>query len=219
MKTIVTEKYDSESMEFTGLPVNGSLTVSVCGQVPDRSCEDRDVYIRVARRSENYEFSLDEWFRGEDAIALGEVLIRHGRRALMANITEHFRIHRRNEVRQWVAEGRVASLRFTVVDEHPANHGSGFRTYRIEPRWNDGMAPEFVSDDPYHEILFWSPFADEYEAQLAAWGAPIVFDGYDRDAEVAEFERQVAEMDQCGPAPKDDDELEPLGMAFGHDRD
>jgi hypothetical protein len=82
----------------------------------------------------------------------------------------------------------------TMVDEHPANHGAGFRTYLVKPQWKPKKAPKYQEDFQFETIIYWSPFPKEYERQLKHWGNHVEFVGYDHDAEVAEFHRMCAEM-------------------------
>lgn len=169
------------------------IRFEIQGQSGERSYEDRSVYFNMMRGEEHL---LTTWINGENAIELGMMLINAGKFALEANMINHQAIHQNNAYQRYLEEGRIEEVFFFMVDENPANYGSGFRTYLIKPRWVEGKAPQFDKDFQFEKVIYWSPFAQEYADQLDYYtkGLPYTFDGYDREEEVAIFEQQCAEM-------------------------
>jgi hypothetical protein len=194
VQTVIKEKYEAETLEFENTLNEEKYIFEVYGQTVDRSYEDRDVYFR---------FSEHGWLRGEDAIKLGQALIKHGTNALIANMINHQAIHEQSCFKRLLAEGRVQKVTMKVVDEHPANYGSGFRTYLVKPEWVSDKAPQYQEDFQFEVVIYWSPFEDEYKKQIQQWGGDlVVFEGYDREAELKAFQEScnavnAAEGDDC----------------------
>jgi hypothetical protein len=192
VQTVVKEQYESETVTFGNSLTESDYAFTVYGQTVDRSYEDRDVFFSFATRG---------WLRGEDAIALGQLLIKHGARALNANMINHQLIHNQNEMNRFLQEGRVAKVTLAVVDEKPANHGSEFRTFLIQPTWHEGKAPEYEEDFAYERVIYFSPFDEEFSKQVARFGENVEFVGYDHEAAVAAFKEFCKQQEDGSDMP------------------
>lgn len=185
VQTVIAKSYDKQVLTFGKKP--GEVTVVIDGLTPERSYEDRSVYFKF---EDTY-----TWLQAEEAIELGQALIAHGTRTFMANMVQHQAIHRWNEFTRYLREGRIAKVHMKVVSESPANYGSGFRCYLLTPIWHAGKAPEFSADFSMEQVMYWSPFAEEYQQQLERYGGAdmVVFEGYNREAELEAFKKCCGE--------------------------
>lgn len=145
------------------------------------------------------------WLRGEDAIQLGELLVRHGRKALVANMIQHQAIWARRKLLDWAKEGRINALFMTLIDRNPPNYGKGYHVFHVTPLWNEKMAPEYEEDFDMDIVKYWSPFDEEYRQELQQWIVPIIFVNYDHYQEVKEFNELINE---AGISYCDSDEQE-----------
>lgn len=195
-QTIVKEEYKADEIVLNSGLSEDRVLFTVYGQTPERSYEDRDVYFSAEYM--DWESNFISHLKAEDAIKLGQLLVEHGTKALLANMYQHQRIHHSTLLTRYINEGRVDKIIMTVIDENPANHGEGYRTYLIKPIWKDGKVPEFQEDFEFEQIIYWSPFEDEYTEQLSEWLVPIEFVGYDRAAEVEAFNKSVEEFSGDG---------------------
>jgi hypothetical protein len=194
VKTVIDEEYESEFFKSSQSISEKVLEVEVQGQTVERSYEDRSVYFNIKAYDFNSPETKDQvygWLKGEEAIELGQLLIKHGTKALHANMVNHQFIHCVNLMKELIEEGRVKRLFFVVLDESPKNYGSGYRKYNIKPQWVKGKAPKYLEDFNYDDVIYWSPYPQEYKEQLEKYKVPIVFIGYDHDKEVEEFQKSI----------------------------
>lgn len=214
VQTVVTNQEKTEVMTFpnSSLDDHAVTEITIQGQSGGLSYEDRSVYLSMKSGNTTPDGQnmgnltvgggdLTMWLQGEQAIEFGIKLIEHGKFALEANMIGHQLIHAKRQYDQFLEEGRVEEVEFKVIDETPANYGSGFRTYAITPLWNEGMAPEYQEDFCLEHVIYWSPFEAEYADQLDHWtrGLSYSFIGYDHEEEVRIFEEQCREMSaECG---------------------
>ena len=170
------------------------LTFEIKGLSPERSYEDRDVYLNIKSDAENV--NVTTWIRGENAIDLGMKLIEHGKFALESNMINHQLIHSKNQFKKYLDEGIVEEVEFTVIDQNPPNYGEGFRLYRIKPYWVEGMAPEYNENFEFECVIYWSTFDDKYADQLDYYthGCSYSMIGYDRELELNRFNEEVRLM-------------------------
>lgn len=180
VQTIVKEKYERETLNLKNNLFETDYVFEVYGQTVDRSYEDRDVF---------FQFSEHGWLKGEDAIELGQLLIKHGTRALMANMINHQHILEMRRLSEFIKDGRVEKCILTVIEESPANHGNGFRAYQVKPVWQEGMIPEYFEDFTVETIQYFSPFEPEYLKELEFYGGNVEFVGYDRQKELDDFKK------------------------------
>jgi len=190
METILKEEYKEDIFRSSEDLLGNQLEIEIKGLTVDRSFEDRDVYIRID--------NLDPiWLRGEEAIELGQMLIKHGTNALKANMLNHQHIHMVRRLDTYLKENRIEKVVMTVIDEHPANYGPGFKAYQVKPVWIKGMEPMYDEDFSFETIIYWSPFEDDYKQQLSYWGGDKVkFIGYDREAELEAFHKNMNEQEE-----------------------
>lgn len=167
---------------------------------PERSYEDRDVFIS----SENLDFNI--WLRGEDAITLGQLLIEHGQKALLANMIQHQHIHHINILKRYISEDRVEKLIYEVIDDSVPNYGRGWRLHNLYPIWKEGKAPEYDEDFSFETAIYWSPFDNEFNDQKKIFGVPSEILNYDREQDLKEFEEEMKALEDNQETPEEIDE-------------
>ena len=184
METYINKEYKSE-IYTTGDHLNDAgMTFEVYGQTTERSCEDRSVYFDFKfKDNESDKRQITGWLNGEEAIELGQLLIKHGTNAMVANMVNHQRIHLSTRIQKYISEGRVTKLIFTAIDKSPKNYGQGFILFEIIPVWKKKKAPKYYEDFKTQEVIYWSPFSKEFNVQLNGWNCPIEFREYDHDKE------------------------------------
>jgi hypothetical protein len=205
-QTVTTKEEKQEVLEFPTSPLNDeggdSISFTIMGQTPERSYEDRSVYMNIKTNQGEGEVSsvpdteMTFWLQGEQAIEFGMKLIEHGKFALEANMIQHQLIHHENCLKRWLSEDRVEEVQFEMIDDNPVNHGAGYKTFRITPFWNEGMAPEYNEDFSYEKVIYWSTLEESYHDQLDYYtqGVSYSFIGYDHDEAVRRFNRDVRLM-------------------------
>jgi hypothetical protein len=233
-QTVVKDPYNPEVIILNSGVSGHPIAFTVHGQTPDRTYEDRDVYFAIdeqvmasiyADKAIRPDFNFYSHLRAEDAIQLGQALVAHGTRALMANMIQHQHIHHENNLKRFISEDRVEKIVFTMINDRPANHGDGWKVYSVKPVWNDGKAPEFQEDFEFETIVYWSPFEDEFKQQTGYWEVPIEFVGYDHEKEVAAFNKMVEEYEDGQPSMEEslqeriDNLSDSLGITIHHQAD
>lgn len=132
--------------------------VEVLGLKPKRSYEDRDVYLCITKEQD----TITDWLRGEDAIKLGQALIKHGLYALNENMIQHQQIHHWNEYEKFVQDGIVKSCDIkNVRDDSKASE-----YFILTPVWVDGYEPQFREDFSFEFDMSFSPFRKEFLKQV-----------------------------------------------------
>ena len=198
-----TESSDTLSYPYTSLsPEHGNMNFEIMGQTNERSFEDREVYFRITSDprvvseggltyGEDVDVSM--WLRAENAIEFGLKLIEHGKFAMESNMINHQAIHVFGQFLEFLDEDRIEEVEFTMIDDSPANHGDGFKTFNIKPYWKEGQAPLYQEDFTFERVIYWSMFEDDYADQLDYYthGCSYSFIGYDHDREVERFKEQV----------------------------
>jgi hypothetical protein len=193
---------DAETTEELFKPVSSlspedeHIKIRVTGQTPERSYEDRSVFFEVYTTPSPAEpIKLNgtvSWLQAEDAIELGQMLIRQGAFALKANMIQHQLIHMEQRLKQLLQEGRIEALEFTLVDSSPVNHGPGFKEFRLTPAWKLLRAPEFEKDFSFNKVIYFSPFPKEYAKQLEAYTefCKVKFSNYDHEETIKAFNKE-----------------------------
>lgn len=209
-RTTMTEQNEQESItvDYPSKLWDGrTITFGIWGQIPDRSYEDRDVFFEIhtsktKEEAHSPDVNMSMWFNGEDAIALGLALIKHGNFAMKANMYQHQLIHHRRQLAGFVREGRVHSILFEKKDGLPSHYGRGFHNFLITPIWN--KAPKYQRDFCFEDVIHWSPFAKNYKKDLKrhGYGVPILFVNYDHDLEVEKFNEECRAMEVGGGEPE-----------------
>jgi hypothetical protein len=186
-QTVIKEKYELETFEFETCLGERTMGFEIFGSLPDRTYEDRDVYFAMGIESVN--------IKAEDAIKLGQALISHGTRALMGNMVQHQHIHHINALKRFITKGHVEKIIMTQLDNEVPNFGPGHKLFSIKPIWKD-VAPEFQEDFEFETVYSPSPFEEEFKEQLAYWEVPVELVGYDREQDLADFQKMVEEIEQ-----------------------
>lgn len=212
METVIKDVYVEETVVFENDLMETVNSFTVEGQKPDRSIEDRDVYFSWSKVDNKKMFEevrlLTDWLKAEDAIVLGELLIKHGRKALVANMVHHQLRWAYDKLKKWIRKGKVKSLIFTAIDEHPADYGDGHVMFDIKPVWKKGKSPKFYDDFHFEMVIYWSPLDGEFSKQIKKWKVPIQFIGYDHDEEVSKFKEWAKQYEDDADMDYEDDASE-----------
>lgn len=182
------------------------LKVKVHGLGVERSYEDRDVYLEISYRdlqpkNENTlrhkEADLTTWLRGEDAISLGQMLIKHGLFSLESNMVNHQKIHHYNQLKDFLKEDRIEKIVMTNLSDVIEGYGSGFHKFSIKPIWKKDKEPQYQEDFEFEDVIYFSPFENEYKQQIKKYGGEnkIEFINYDYKKEVDEFNKAVQKLE------------------------
>ena len=190
-----TEEEVSETLDYEGGPCGERLSLEIKGLTPERSYEDRDVFLNFLEEDteDRRVRSSSLWLRGEDAIELGIKLIQHGNRALSFNRQQLFHYMGIQRFQRYVNENRVSKVTLTCLDRNCLNYGSGFFLFRIEPTWKENRAPEYGEDFSLDSVINFSPFEEEFKEQIAFFKCPVYFENYSHEDEVALFKKRCVE--------------------------
>ena len=206
-ETIMREEIHEEFIKVAypySMEDENTIEFGVLGQTPERTYEDRNVMFTIKTDIVDttgvHRKSIDAqmWLNAEDAITLGNRLIAHGNYAMKANMYQHQLIHQKNSLERYVAEGVVDGIIFTLVDRDPLNYGGGFYEFNIKPLFKSGSIPKYDSDFNFNEVIYFSMFSDDFDKQIDQYtGGKVGFSfvGYNRDAEVDKFNKQLEQWD------------------------
>ena len=217
MRTVFERKEETEKMVVKypyKMEDKATISFEVMGQTPDRTLEDRSVYFNVHTEhteAEGSEISRDPvnfnmWFDGEEAIRLGQMLIKQGSFALEANITRHHQYVMSTVLKDFILSGIVKELVFKNINVNPVNYGGGFAHFEITPVWKEGKTPEYYDDFSYEEVIYFSPFKDEYEKQIKRYTygkCDYSFVDYDYEKSVEIFNRECNRFQGDLGSPKE----------------
>lgn len=198
METVFKKKEQEEVFSFPCSPLSdgddGRITFTVVGQTPERSLEDRSVYLNI-KSEKNLEREISMWLQGEDAISFGLSLIKQGQFALEANMINHQKNHMENLLFRYIEENRVKLIVYNKIDEHPVNYGEGFHLYKVTPIFYKGKAPKYNEDFCYEDVYYFSPLKDEFSDQIKYYtkGVDYILVEYINDKKVNEFIKEVKE--------------------------
>ena len=167
IKTVCTDKENEDSITspypYSFVDKNDTITFTVRGLMPERSIEDRDVYINIETKQENKpnkakhnEVHTAFWLRGEKAIELGLALIKGGSFALQTNMIQHQSNWCENKLSEFIRDERVDIVKITEINHNPANYGSGFHTINLKPIWQQGKAPKYQEDFNFDIVLYYT---------------------------------------------------------------
>jgi len=187
VQTIVKEKYQSEEFEAVTRLDGEPSKFEVNGQTVEMSYEDRNVYY-------NFNESPEGWLDGEKAIELGTLLIEQGKKALLANMINHQLIHCISIYESYCKEDRVKQVILEMIDDTPVNYGKGFKTFLITPIWKQNKAPEYNEEFCFEDVIYFSPFEDEFENQINKFIVPVLFINYDHKKEVQKFNERCKSL-------------------------
>ncbi len=200
MKTVKTVMKENEKnlIFITPFPSNlydkTKLTIEIMGQIPERSFEDRSVYINFKMENSKNNIQTEGlnssmWIQGEEAISLGMKLIESGNFAMKANMYNHQLFRMKKQLELYITEGRVKEVVFELIEEKPVNYGEGYHLFLITPVFHKGKEPEYVKDFCFEEVVYWSPFKKEFEEQMYSFVKNISFrfKNYDHNKKIEEF--------------------------------
>jgi hypothetical protein len=180
-QTVVEGELKRTKLVFHNNLFERDFNVEIVAQHPERSYEDRSVFCDFNGKT--------EWLNAEQALELGKALIEHGTKAFEMNMIQHQLIHHKSQLERFLKKGRVAKTVLTLVSKTADYHGNGFYIFEIRPEWVEGKEPKYQKDFHYEEVIYFSPFEDEYKNQLKQYGHNVEFVGYDREHEVADFNK------------------------------
>lgn len=182
-----------------------TLAITVEGQTPDRCIDDRSVFISMKtdidsdKSCSSSEINARFWLDGEQAIELGEMLIRHGRFALEANRVYMQNIIMEQQLLGFIKSHKVKTLTFERIDTILCNYGKGFELFKITPIWKTPQcAPKYQEDFCYETVIYFSNFIEEYNEQLNKYQldgkCKIEFVNYDHNKRIKEFYKECENL-------------------------
>jgi len=199
VKTIMNEDIAEEEFVSQNSLFDTTLSVKMKGCGVDRSYEDRSVYFNLIFTDQteskgNYvqkeKVDLTTWINGEDAVKLGQMLIKHGLYSLESNMVNHQRIHHYTQLETFLREDRIEKVVITKTSDDVEGYGSGFMVFDIKPVWKESKAPKYQEDFEFNDVLYFSPFEKEFKVQLKEFGGikNVEFVNYNWEEEEKKFQ-------------------------------
>ncbi|MHA1766137.1 MAG: hypothetical protein ACTSVK_07730 [Promethearchaeota archaeon] len=177
--------------------------VKLLPQHPERSYEDRNVYVemkRISKKKESnsnaslVEMNTSFWLNGELAIELGNKFVEAGNRALGNNRLQAYETIQLLAARNEAKEGKFIKVIIErVSDEMPIGYGAGFYYFNLTYIAEDDLDTRRIKDF----VIYWSPFENEYKEQLKNMhqGLPVENFGWDWQRDIKEpFDRWAEGM-------------------------
>lgn len=211
-------RYEPEEMiTFTSSAVDDfekshQLKIDILAQTPERSYEDRNVYLEIEVGQPDEESLPDKknsvkhktaqastWINGEAAVELGLLLIEAGNKALGFN-----RLHAYEIIELLAAKSEISKGKFSKISiirnstEEPANYGPGFYYFDFIYHPAKGVA-SYEGRHIKDVVVYWSPTKKDYKKQLNVYAGdlPVEFVGWDWKTDIFEpFERWSEKMNQ-----------------------
>jgi len=187
VQTVMNKSIDEEVFKYHNTLFDTSLKINIKGLPVERSYEDRSVYLNLTYNDkEKIEFTT--WLNGEDAIKLGQILIKHGLYSLESNMINHQKIHHYNQLKSFFNEDRIDKIILTNINNVTTEY-TGRYTFNIKPIWKKDKAPKYNEDFNFDDNIYFSPFEKEFKAQLKEFGGinNIEFTNYNWENEVEKF--------------------------------
>lgn len=199
VKTIMNEDIPEEEFVSQNSLFDTTLSVKLKGNGVERSYEDRSVYFNLIFTDQteskgNYvqkeKVDLTTWINGEDAVKLGQMLIKHGLYSLESNMVNHQKMHHYSQLERFLREERIEKVIITKTSDDVEGYGSGFMVFDIKPIWKEGKAPEYQKDFEFNDVIYFSPFEKEFKDQLKEYGGikNVEFVNYSREEEEKKFQ-------------------------------
>jgi len=148
------------------------LVIETIGQNPERSYEDRDVYIKISLENTKQnpqvthggvDNDIQTWLTGEDAIRLGKQFIDSGSQALKKNREQAYEIIELLAAKNSVYKGDYIKLVITKNSNiTPQNYGEGFCYYDLLYVGRNDLMSRHIKN----VVIYWSPFKEEFDKQL-----------------------------------------------------
>ena len=171
---------------------------------PERSYEDRDVYLEIVLKNDSdsevktsdVDNMITTWLTGEDAIKFGTELVEAGNDSLEKNRLQTYETLEILSALNGVHKGKFSRLIITKKGEGtPENYGSGYYYYDLLYVSNSDLESRLIKN----VIIHWSPFEEEFEKQINTYSAGIIpVDKIDWSwEEIKEkFDRQMKQMEE-----------------------
>lgn len=205
VQTIMNEEMPEEEFIYNDSLFNTKLSIKMKGNGVERSYEDRSVYLNLNFSDENKDSKLKHkevvdlttWINGEDAIRLGQMLIKHGVYSLESNMVNHQKIHHYNQLDRFLREDRIEKVVITKTSPEAEGYGSGFMIFDIKPVWKEGKAPEYQEDFEFNDVIYFSPFEEEFKKQLEEFGGieNVEFVNYSWEEEEKKFQELLKQYE------------------------
>jgi len=158
------------------------LVIETIGQNPERSYEDRDVYIKISLENtkQNSQVThggvgndIQTWLTGEDAIRLGKQFIDSGSQALEKNREQAYEIIELLAAKNGVYKGDYIKLVITKNSNiTPQNYGEGFCYYDLLYVGRNDLMSRHIKN----VVIYWSPFKEEFDKQLHGYSCGLSVD-------------------------------------------
>ncbi len=181
METVVKQKEKEVKIISpypSNLHSNKEIAFIIKGLIPERSIEDRDVFISIQTTNTLKEKSMNNnfWLRGEKAIELGQALIQEGLFALDANRIQFQALNRIQKLKDFIFADRVEKIKIKEIDSNPANYDKDFHIFNIKPIWKAKQEPEYEEDFNFDYVLYFSNKQDfEKENKYLFQNIPLEF--------------------------------------------
>ena len=184
--------------------LDNSLEVELIGLHPERSYEDRDVFVKIKNINKSpgeIQYNPEEgmWLKGEDAIELGLNFIEAGNASLDSNRIWAYEIIQllgaQRDLNKGIYEKLIIIRR---SEEKPEGYGDGFYYFDFfykgrdpEKSWEDRLIKDVV--------VYWSPREDEFKKQIEHYASniPVEYVDWDWKYNIKEpFDRWEAKMNK-----------------------
>lgn len=215
LKVLDEVRYDpEETITFISSAIDDfeksyQLKINILAQTPERSYEDRDVFLEIEVGPQNEPLPGDKisgkgtqastWINGESAIELGTLLIEAGNKSLGFN-----RLHAYEVIELLAAKSEISKGKFSKVSiirkgtERPSNYGPGFYYFDFIYHPAKGVA-KYEGRHIKDVVVYWSPTKKDYNKQLKVYTSdlPVEFIGWDWKTDIFEpFQVFAKKMNQ-----------------------
>ena len=201
VQTVFNEKIEKDNFVSINNLFDTKLEINIQGIGVERSYEDRSVYfnlnflkkeIQSSSSKLKLEFDkteIETWINGEDAIKMGQILIKHGVYSLESNMINHQKIHHYSQLKKFLDDDIIDKVEITKLDKKVL-YGSGY-FFNIKPIWKN-KGPKYQEDFNFDDIIYFSP-VDDFNSQLKQYGGEdkVIFKNYDHDEEIVKFNKLI----------------------------
>jgi len=189
VKTVFDESIEEENIKINNELFESELDFNVIGLGVERSYEDRSVYVDINfKEKTNKNTNIHTWINGEDAIKLGQLLIKHGLYSLESNMINHQKIHHYSQLYKYLQDKSIDKIEMTNISEDGKEY-TGAKRFKIKPIWKKGKEPKYNKDFNFDDIIYISPFKKEFINSLKEYGGlkKIIFINFNYEDEVNKF--------------------------------
>ena len=201
VKTVFKDKIKEETFSSTASLSEDTLKINILGLGIERSYEDRSVYLNIKflpnKKGELSKQSADitTWLNGEEAIKLGQILIKHGLYSLEANMINHQKIHHYSQIYKFLTDDRIDKIELTKINKDVEEY-TGIHLFKIKPIWKKGKEPKYQEEFEFEDLIHISPFDKEFKQQLKEFGGirKVIFKNFDYETEKEKFKKFSSEF-------------------------